>query len=92
MNPRHREGAKDNSLGAAADFVTHVVAPASLLTAILYYFGYVRELALFGYFGVDLGSLQFSTTDYLVRSVGTIFRRSERPWRALHLPCSCTIC
>jgi hypothetical protein len=67
------EGAKDNSLGAAADFVTRVVAPASLLTAILYYFGYVRELALFGYFGVDLGSLQFSTTDYLVRSVGTIF-------------------
>lgn len=71
--PAGPEDAKDPGLSAAVDFVTRVVAPASLLTAVLYYFGYVRELALFGYFGVDLGSLQFSTTDYLVRSTGTIF-------------------
>ena len=67
------EHTKDPGLGAAVDFVTRVVAPASLLTAILYYFGYTREHALFGYFGIDLESLRFSTTDYLVRSVGTIF-------------------
>ena len=67
------EDTKGPDLSAAVDFVTRVVVPASLLTAILYYFGYVRELALFGYFGVDLGSLQFSTTDYLVRSAETIF-------------------
>ena len=71
--PAAPEDTKDPGLSAAVDFVTRVVAPASLLTAILYYFGYVRELALFGYFGVDLGSVQFSTTDYLVRSAGTIF-------------------
>ena len=71
--PAAPQDTKDPGLSAAVDFVTRVVAPASLLTAILYYFGYKRELALFGYFGVDLGSLQFSTTDYLVRSVGTIF-------------------
>ena len=65
--------AKGPGLGAVVDFVTRVVAPASLLTAILYYFGYRREHALFGYFGIDLESLRFSTTDYLVRSVGTIF-------------------
>jgi len=65
--------AKEPGLSAAVDFVTRVVAPASLLTAILYYFGYTRERALFGYFGVDLESLRFSTTDYLVSSVGTIF-------------------
>jgi hypothetical protein len=70
--PTAPDGTKDNSLSTAVDFVTRVVAPASLLTAVLYYFGYVRELATFGYFGVDLGSLQFSTTDYLVRSAGTI--------------------
>ena len=64
---------KEPGLSAAVDFVTRVIAPASLLTAILYYFGYTRERALFGYFGVDLESLRFSTTDYLVRSVGTIF-------------------
>jgi hypothetical protein len=67
------EDIKNPSLSAAVDFVTRVVAPASLLTAVLYYFGYVREIALFCYFGVDLGSLQFSTTDYLVRSAGTLF-------------------
>ncbi len=65
--------AKEPGLGTAIDFVTRVVAPASLLTAVLYYFGYVREHALFGYFGVDLESLKFSTSDYLVRSAGTIF-------------------
>jgi hypothetical protein len=64
---------QEPGLGPAVDFVTRVVAPASLLTAVLYYFGYTREQTLFGYFGVDLGSLRFSTTDYLVRSVGTIF-------------------
>jgi hypothetical protein len=65
--------AKEPGLSTAVDFITRVVAPASFLTAILYYFGYVREHALFGYFGVDLESLQFSTTDYLVRSAGTVF-------------------
>jgi hypothetical protein len=40
---------------------------------VLFYFGYVREQALFAYFGVDLGSIGFSTTDYLVRSAGTLF-------------------
>ena len=64
--------AKESGLGAAVDFVTRVVAPASLLTAILYYFGYTRERALFGHFGVDPESLRFSTTDYLVRSVAII--------------------
>ncbi|WP_132192607.1 MULTISPECIES: hypothetical protein [Kribbella] len=50
-----------------------MLAPAGVLTAVLYYFGYVREQALFAYFGIDLGSLDFSTTDYLVRSAGTLF-------------------
>lgn len=65
--------AKERGLSTAVDLVTRVVAPVSLLTAILYYFGYVREHALFGYFGVDPESLKFSTADYLVRSAGTIF-------------------
>jgi hypothetical protein len=60
-------------LGPAVDFITRVVAPASLLTAILYYFGYLREHALFAYFGVDLGTAGLSTTDYVVRSAGTMF-------------------
>lgn len=50
-----------------------VFAPTSLLTAMLYYFGYSRERALYGYFGVDLGTVGLSTTDYLVRSAGVAF-------------------
>jgi hypothetical protein len=55
------------------DLAGRVLASVGVLTAVLYYFGYVREQALFGYFGVDLGTLQFSTNDYLVRSAGTVF-------------------
>ena len=71
--PAEPAHSQEPALGPAVDFITRVVAPASLLTAILYYFGYLREHALFAYFGVDPGSLGFSTTDYLVRSAGTIF-------------------
>jgi hypothetical protein len=63
----------DRTLGSVIEFASRVLAPATILTAVLYYFGYIREEAMFAYFGVDLGSLDFSTTDYLVRSAGTLF-------------------
>lgn len=63
----------DRGLGSVFEFATRVLAPVSVLTAVLFYFGFVREQALFTYFGVDLGSVGFSTTDYLVRSAGTLF-------------------
>ena len=53
---------------------TKVVAPATFLTALLYYFGWIREGAVFGYFGVDQSTLGFSTTDYLLRSAEIAFR------------------
>jgi hypothetical protein len=65
--------AADRGLGPVIDFAIRVLAPTTLLTAVLFYFGFVREQALFGYFGVDLGSVGFSTRDYLVRSAGTLF-------------------
>jgi hypothetical protein len=65
--------AVDRGLGPVLEFTSRVVAPVTVLTAVLFYFGYVREQALFAYFGVDLGSVGFSTTDYLVRSAGTLF-------------------
>jgi hypothetical protein len=63
----------DRALGSVIEFASRVLAPATVITAVLYYFGYVREQARFAYFGVDLGSLDFSTTDYLVRSAGPLF-------------------
>jgi hypothetical protein len=65
--------AGDGGLEPLIGFVGRVLVPAGLLTAMLYYFGYVREQALFSHFGIDLGIVGFSTTDYLVRSTSTVF-------------------
>lgn len=65
--------AGDSGLEPVIGFVSRVLVPAGLLTAMLYYFGYVREQALFSHFGIDLGVVGFSTTDYLVRSTSTVF-------------------
>src|SRR5829696_4296771 len=45
-----------------------VVAPATLITALLIFFGWSRTTALFGWFGIDPTSLGFSSTDYLLTS------------------------
>lgn len=50
-----------------------VVAHATLITALAYYFGYRRERAFAGYFGVDVSALGFSTSDYVLRSVDAFF-------------------
>ncbi|GLW62915.1 hypothetical protein Arub01_11590 [Actinomadura rubrobrunea] len=60
-------------LGPFLGFVMRVLASAGVLTAVLYYFGYTRAEALYGYFGVNLGSLGYTTTDYLVHSAGPLF-------------------
>ncbi|GAA4066733.1 hypothetical protein [Actinomadura miaoliensis] len=60
-------------IGSLLGFATKVLAPAGVLTAVLYYFGYTRERARYGYFGVDLGTVGLTTTDYLVRSAGPLF-------------------
>ncbi|GAB3981237.1 hypothetical protein GCM10029978_081460 [Actinoallomurus acanthiterrae] len=65
--------AGDSMLGPLLEFASRVLAPAGVLTALLYYFGYTRMQALYDYFGVDLGSVGFATTDYLVRSAGPLF-------------------
>lgn len=60
---------RESVLGALA-----VLAPTSLLSAVFYYFGYVSAKSYYAYFGVSLSALDFSTTNYLVRSTDTFFR------------------
>ena len=50
-----------------------VVAPATLITALLIFFGWSRTTALFGWFGIDPTSLGFSSTDYLLTSQDGLF-------------------
>jgi hypothetical protein len=59
---------------AALRKLAPLVAPVTAATALLYFFGYVRQRAFFAYFGLDVGSLGFSTTDYLRGGVQAIFR------------------
>jgi len=47
---------------------TTFVAPATFVTALLFYFGYVSSRAQFRYFGVDVDTIGLSTRDYVMRS------------------------
>lgn len=58
---------------SAADVLT-IVAPTSLLTGVLYYFGYVSTKAFYAYFGVSLSALNLSASNYLVHSADTFFK------------------
>jgi hypothetical protein len=60
-------------LPALARILGSVVAPTTLLTALLYYFGYMHAWFFFGYFGLNSTTLGFSTVDYLMRSVDALF-------------------
>ena len=50
-----------------------VIAPTTLLSALLYYFGWAHAFYFFNYFGANSTVLRFSTTDYLMRSVDALF-------------------
>jgi hypothetical protein len=50
--------------GVAKSFV----APATLLAALLFYFGYVYSRAQYAYFGIDVDTIGLSTNDFVMRS------------------------
>jgi len=54
--------------------VLALVGPVTLLSGILYYFGYVSARTFYAYFGISLSILEFSPASYLVRSADTFFR------------------
>ena len=45
-----------------------VIAPASVLSAVLFYFGYVSSRSQYEYFGVDVDAVGLGTQDYVMRS------------------------
>jgi uncharacterized membrane protein YidH (DUF202 family) len=50
-----------------------VVAPTTLIGALLYYFGWARTNALYASFGVDASALGFSIQDYVLRSTDATY-------------------
>lgn len=49
-------------------FGATIIAPATVLSAVLFYFGYVSSRAQYQYFGVDVDTIGLSTRDYVMRS------------------------
>jgi hypothetical protein len=56
-----------------AGLVFAVVAPLTLITALAYYFGYRREEAFAGFFGIDQSTLGLTTNQYVLQSVDALF-------------------
>lgn len=61
--------------------VAGVVAPTTVITGLCYYFGFVSARAYFGYFGVDTESFEYSTADYVLRSVAFSIQLSWFCWQ-----------
>lgn len=71
--PERGYRAQPSPLLQAGKAVGTVVAPLSLLTALMYYFGVLHAFWFFGHFGVDYTVFRLSTQDYLLRSADGLF-------------------
>ena len=49
-------------------FATGIVAPVTVLSALLFYFGYVSSRSQYEYFGIEVDTIGLSTRDYVMRS------------------------
>ncbi len=49
-----------------------IVAPVTVLGALLFYFGYVTSASEYSYFGIDVDTIGLSTQDYIMRSPQTL--------------------
>jgi hypothetical protein len=54
-------------------FLSSFVAPLTLVTALLFYFGYVSTREFFRYFGVDVDIIGLSSQEFVMRSPGALF-------------------
>jgi len=63
-----KAAAEDGGVQRLISWAASVVAPLSVLTTVLFYFGYASSRAQFEYFGVDVDTIGLSTQDYVMRS------------------------
>ena len=62
------EPSTSSRVGGFISSAASVVAPISVLTALLFYFGYASSRAQYEYFGIDVDTIGLSTQDYVMRS------------------------
>jgi hypothetical protein len=64
----------NDTVKAILEIIGRIVAPLTVITALLYYFAWVRTAAFYSHFGIDQRVLAYSFEDYLLRSTGIAFR------------------
>jgi hypothetical protein len=73
---RNEHGAEPSAplrYGQVIQGISAVIAPATLLTGIAFYFGWERVRAYDGYFGLNPGAVGYSTRDYVLNSLDALF-------------------
>jgi hypothetical protein len=66
---RQRSQSDSGRAREALELLSTIVPPVTLITALLFWFGFELVDARSAYFGLGPGTLGFSTTDYLIRGV-----------------------
>jgi hypothetical protein len=66
--------ANASMVNSVLGLITSVVGYTAVLSALLLYFGYIRTRQLYLFFGVDLGALRLTTSDYIIRSADVLFQ------------------
>lgn len=70
---RRTETTARPSVGDRVREIADVVAPTTVVAALLYYYGYVTTYARYSYFGIDLATLRLSTQELTLQSVAAIY-------------------
>src|SRR6266508_3591779 len=67
--PKHPRMAEQRSQAERwVSFAAGIVTPVTLISALLFYFGYVSARSQYEYFGIDVDTIGLSTQDYVMRS------------------------
>jgi hypothetical protein len=61
-----------SSSHSVAEWAIVALPPTTLLTGLAFWFGYALTASRNGYLGIDVSTLGFSTTDYLLRSIDAL--------------------
>src|SRR5207248_10227749 len=62
------EGTAPGRLERLVESGKAIIPPLTLLSALLFYFGYVSARSQYEYFGVDVDTIGLGTQDYIMRS------------------------
>jgi hypothetical protein len=68
-----QRGGTTEGLSRLAQIAGKVVAPVTIITALMVYFGWARTSTTYRIFGIDDSVLRFSVQDYLFRSISQTF-------------------